>query len=650
MLALMDPSAKVRAAAAKAAVDSNMNAAADCIAAAMELEDDKNTRTEFVRALAALGGESAIHKLETMLTDRSASVRVEAAAALHVLGEGQWRNLVKGEGDDIRRIGELADEDALRLLNSALDSDDTLLRAKAARAASNMGNHAKALLEKAAADSEWKVRLAAVRAAAKTDREKFKPIIVAMVSDPHRSVRTAAVEVFSSDAIPEKKPKTRKERIRREARTKERTETSARAGLFEKLQSDSPSKRAHAISMLERQADEKVREAFVEMIGTENDPRVLSRLIQAVSSLKEKDAAHLIEKHLRHEYRDVRLTAVHSLAMLSGEDAMDSLLEALDDSEGDVRRASEAALKRMGAFRYLAQMLEEGDEQHAVDATRYMATLTDNRSAQYLRDALVDERPKVRKAAAEALKKLGEEEWAQNIKGDEDDLTRLSQMKSGSATELLTTLLEHPDEKRRISALRALGNGSDRRAVGSIVPLLDDDSDQVVMAAAATLGKMRSKNSAPSLVRLLEKENWLKRAAAAMALGEIGDSSAARELQSKLNDPHFAVRREAVNALGKLCVPRTALAMLDLLGDENDEVRSAAKRALAKMANALGAQHKREKDLILRALGGGSHYSSPTGRNPSRSSGSSSSSSRGSGDADFVFGKSNRKRKNKRGF
>jgi HEAT repeat protein len=85
-----------------------------------------------------------------------------------------------------------------------------------------------------------------------------------------------------------------------------------------------------------------------------------------------------------------------------------------------------------------------------------------------LNKALGDYHKDVRRAAVEALGQLGQTQWSQWVKGDDDDFSRLGQSKYPQAVEPLIKALSHGIS----SAADALGQLKDPRAVEPLIEAL----------------------------------------------------------------------------------------------------------------------------------------------------------------------------------
>jgi|APSaa5957512622_1039677.scaffolds.fasta_scaffold15350_2 hypothetical protein len=129
----------------------------------------------------------------------------------------------------------------------------------------------------------------------------------------------------------------------------------------------------------------------------------------------------------------------------------------------------------------------------------------------------------------------------------------LAKMKSKVGADSIASLLQHPEEWRRIGAAHAIGEIGGDRAVGRLMGVLDDPVYSVVNAGLVGLGRLEAKTAYERISGMLTDENLHVRKHAAIALGEIGDRRAIPEVrQLAKEDPDSGVRFMAGRALKKL--------------------------------------------------------------------------------------------------
>jgi cell wall assembly regulator SMI1 len=113
-------------------------------------------------------------------------------------------------------------------------------------------------------------------------------------------------------------------------------------------------------------------------------------------------------------------------------------------------------------------------------------------------------------------------------------------------------LLRDPDERVRWSAVRALGELRDPRAIPGLIRALDDSAEDVATQAAASLGLLKARDAIPALIHALERSRPQTRNTSAWALGEMKAEAAREALTRALDDPLGMVRQNAAAALERL--------------------------------------------------------------------------------------------------
>jgi len=171
-----------------------------------------------------------------------------------------------------------------------------------------------------------------------------------------------------------------------------------------------------------------------------------------------------------------------------------------------------------------------------------------------LREALKDEDFTVRRAATDALGKLGQ-----------------------PAIPALREALKHEDWGVRHVAAEALGKLGDQESIPALREALKDEESLIRYVAAEALGKLGDQESIPALREALKDEDWGVRYAAADALGKLGGRQSIPALREALKDEEWVVCRAAAEALGKLGEPAIP-ALREALKDEEPGVRYAATR------------------------------------------------------------------------
>jgi HEAT repeat protein len=166
---------------------------------------------------------------------------------------------------------------------------------------------------------------------------------------------------------------------------------------------------------------------------------------------------------------------------------------------------------------------------------------------------------------------------------------------------LITALKDDQFWIIRKTAVEALGELRDFRALEPLLAALTDESPGVREAAARGLGKMRNPQAAEPLLKLLDTtQPWSLRMAAVEALGEIGDPQAVEPLLDILRSgDSWRLRRTAIEALGKIKDDLAVEPLMEVLGDRYASVREAAALALGEIGDP------RATDPLITALENG---------------------------------------------
>jgi HEAT repeat protein len=272
-------------------------------------------------------------------------------------------------------------------------------------------------------------------------------------------------------------------------------------------------------------------------------------------------ASSELERHLdqlKNAAWPEKAEAARALGRIGDRRAVEALMSALDQTQHPgVRSAAAEALGELRELRAIPILVE------MLNASAPLPSLA----------------PEVRRAAAEALSKLGwrpssvkeaaryatarddtkgvsTEVLAEVVKADGDKrwaaLQELARSGGSSAIVRFVDPGAYSDASVRSAAVMTLGKIGDARAADSLIQVLKTDPESSVQAnAASVLGDLRALGAVePLLVGLRHKDRNL-RISAANALGAIGDRRAVRPLVAALPDwwvgPHAA---KALETLG----------------------------------------------------------------------------------------------------
>jgi HEAT repeat protein len=159
----------------------------------------------------------------------------------------------------------------------------------------------------------------------------------------------------------------------------------------------------------------------------------------------------------------------------------------------------------------------------------------------------------------------------------------LGNIRDNKAVDPLIQTLRDKDEKVRKGVAYALGEIGDQRAVKPLIQTLKDIDENVRSITAEALGKIRDKSAVEPLIQTLKDKDDEVRRAAAWALGEIRDKRAVEPLIQALKDEDKEVRRTTVDALGKSRDKGAINPLIDLLNKNNIKLKNHVINALKKI-------------------------------------------------------------------
>ena len=195
-----------------------------------------------------------------------------------------------------------------------------------------------------------------------------------------------------------------------------------------------------------------------------------------------------------------------------------ALLNLLKDRKPALRKAAAEALGRIGDDGAIPALRETGRKDTDKD---------------------------VRKAAESAIKEIKETSEQEKADGSGKDTVK-------SDVPSLMKQLRSKDTGKRKEAAETLGESGDGSAAPALVVVLGDRDKEVREAAAEALAKI-GKSAVPSLTKLLKSRDPIIRKSAAETLGKIGDKSAIPALRALgKKDPNENVREAAEFAINQI--------------------------------------------------------------------------------------------------
>ncbi len=160
---------------------------------------------------------------------------------------------------------------------------------------------------------------------------------------------------------------------------------------------------------------------------------------------------------------------------------------------------------------------------------------------------------------------------------------KLSQMENRKAVPSLIAVLDYPDPDVQMVAVRVLGNFREPVAAEHLIRKLCRVSGEEEGVAIRVL-KSALIHFGPAIVPMLREslrhESWKVRSALTDILSEIAVPDALPDLRLALKDPEPDVRAKAARAVGRLSDMESVPLLIDLLGDPSWVVRLHATRSL----------------------------------------------------------------------
>jgi len=401
--------------AASATLISLGNAAAERLTPLLDLEEDTALRRELVQVLGEIGDSSATDAIDNLLDAPDPLTRRLAAQALARIGDRRATmriaTLLRDEDWVTRQagcdaLGEMGDPAAISALTQALLDGRDAVRRSAAKALDRLGWKPDESAEAAAywaAKRNW-------RRCATMGPLAIHPLLVA-AQDANSAERQSIADLLASIGEETIDP------------------------LLEALESESPGTRgcaALALGQLGRReavqallallndTDGEVRAAAAHALGLLQDPQAVEGLIALFedSHLPTRDAAvqalacigtPAIPTLRQAMNSERRALAAQALSSIPDEAATDILVEQIRPDTGEEDPIWQAVVNSgPTAIGPILQRLEEAEEPLAVRFLELTSLLHLDAAPRPLYSWLWDQRSAVRKAAAEAIRKLGE--------------------------------------------------------------------------------------------------------------------------------------------------------------------------------------------------------------------------------------------------
>lgn len=255
------------------------------------------------------------------------------------------------------------------------------------------------------------------------------------------------------------------------------------------------------------------------------------------------DSVKKLIEDLRSENVETRKQAIFNLGEMKVKEAVNELCRMLkEDSNKVVRNNAARALGKIGdpvAVDILSETIFDKDYYIRLNSTWSLGKIKDKRGVE----------PLLRLIKGGGAKIFSES-------GAESEITR-----GDPNSEILKTDgMRYHDVQ--ISAIKALGEIKDERAVGPLIAEFRDEQGTIRSAIALSLAKIGSKEAIPSLIEALNDSIWYVRRDAAIALGELKDMRSVDALINLLSDKYEEVAQksaDAIEKIGSLAIGKTFL-------------------------------------------------------------------------------------------
>lgn len=214
-------------------------------------------------------------------------------------------------------------------------------------------------------------------------------------------------------------------------------------------------------------------------------------------------------------------------------------------------------------------------------------------------EGLGDENPGVQEAVMAALVRVGGSPVVMSLVPllRRDVVTRnlaveILEQIGGTALEILTPLMTHPDPNLRKFIIDTLGKLGDRRVVSALRASLRDPDPNVRSSAAEALGALRAEEAVPDLLAMLGDEEWVV-FPVIEALGSLGAPDTVGPLLELLRTASDLIRYAVIEALGRFPDAGGCVApMLLLLPSADSDCRNLLVKSIVTLAASCGMDLK----------------------------------------------------------
>ncbi|PIE33199.1 hypothetical protein CSA56_12815 [candidate division KSB3 bacterium] len=295
-------------------------------------------------------------------------------------------------------------------------------------------------------------------------------------------------------------------------------------------------------------------------------------IIQLLAQNRMPESVPYLIQALDDSQPEVRRAAVEALGKTGDTRSIPALTQAMNNLPGSIRKIAAFAIQKIGDIPSLIQALGSEQEEVRHAAAEALGESESELVITKLAQKLVDAKVYTRRLVVDVLKKIG----------GEFTIPPLVQALSDDDREVRQTAIE---------ALKQIGIGespySRLHITTHLVKGLDDCESSVQWATACALGQIRDPDTLPALIQALRRNSNYVSRGISDAVQQIVTQHSRSYMVKFFNDDNATVRKTAVMTLGQIGIPEpeALLALIGVLRDHNSTVRREAAEALGKLRN-----------------------------------------------------------------
>ena len=341
--------------------------------------------------------------------------------------------------------------------------------------------------------------------------------------------------------------------------------------LIDALGDVNPEVRAKSAGALGKLSESRAIDRLLEMLLSDPIPFVRTRVAQALGAIGNPRVIDHLVQVLKDPEWWVRIRAIEALEQI-GKKSAGTLLAALEDEDGEVRRRAATALDRMGYVRDSVEILE--NEGFRPDLYRILLLIGSAGVTEGIYGRIPIARPPANKVLVRLAGEIGN---------------------PAAVPELLEALQASDDASFRSRVVEALGKLRATTAVPEILRCLKDSDSWVRRASVEALSTIGPQEHTQELLELSRDPVPETRAAVCRVAASLNPAVVGSDVERLLVDPVPEVRSEALRAISILSLRDSEERVASLVEDPSADVRVEAARALAVVGSAKSVK------LLLRA-------------------------------------------------